>query len=94
MYPATSVWSEETIDYDEAEGLADSLMIGAYTIRLSNQNVFHIDITNFVLEVMEEERTNYGLIAITDLLGDDNFQLSSNIGSTIKNNASVRIVYK
>jgi hypothetical protein len=94
MYPATSTWSEETIDYEEAEDLADSLMTGAYTIKLTNQNEFHIDITNFVFEVVEGERTNYGLIAITDLLGDDNLQLPENTGNSIKNSASVRIVYK
>jgi hypothetical protein len=94
MFPATGAWSEETIDYDEAVDLADSLMTGAYTIRLGNSNEFHIDITNYIFEIVKEERTNYGLITITDLLGDDNLQLPTNIGSAIKNNAGVRIVYK
>ncbi len=94
LFPAIDEWSEQTIDFEEAEELADSLMTGCYTIRLTGQNEFHIDITNFVFEVVEEERTNYGLIVFTDLLGDDSLQLSTNLGNTIKNNASVRIVYK
>jgi hypothetical protein len=53
-----------------------------------------VDITNFVFEVMYEESTNYGLIVFADLLGDDNLQLSENLGYVIKNNASVRLVYK
>jgi hypothetical protein len=94
MFPATDEWSEANIDYEEAIDLADSLMTGSYTIRLGNSNEFHVDITNYVFEVVKEERTNYGLIAITDLLGDDNLQLPTNLGSAIKNNASIRIVYK
>ncbi len=94
MYPAIDEWSEETIDYEEAIDLADSLMTGSYTVRLANPNEFHIDITNFVYGVVEEERTNYGLIVITDLLGDDNLRLPTNTGNAIKNSASVRIVFK
>jgi hypothetical protein len=94
MYPAIDEWSEETIDYEEAIDLADSLMTGSYTVRLSNQNEFHVDITKFVFEIAEEERTNYGLIVVTDLLGDDNLRLPTNIGSAIINSASVRVIYK
>ena len=94
MFPATDEWSEETIDYEEAVDLADSMMTGAYTIKLTNQNEFHIDITNFVFEVVEGERTNYGLIAITDLLGDENFLLPTNVGNSIKNSATIRLIYK
>jgi len=94
MYPATDEWSEQTLDYEEALDLADSLITGSYTVRLTNQNEFHTDITNFVFEVVEEKRTNYGLTAITDLLGDDNLQLPENLGNAIKNSASVRIIYK
>jgi hypothetical protein len=94
IYPAIDEWSEETIDYEEAIDLTDSLMAGSYTIRLTNQNEFHVDITNFVFEVAEEERTNYGLIVFADLLGDDNLQLPENTGNSIKNSGSVRIVYK
>jgi len=94
LFPAIDEWSEQTIDFEEAEGLADSLMSGSYTIKLANQNEFHIDITNFVFEVVEGQRTNYGLIAITDLLGDEYFRLPTNVGDLIKNSASVRIIYK
>ncbi|UCE66652.1 MAG: DNRLRE domain-containing protein [Candidatus Zixiibacteriota bacterium] len=94
IFPATDQWSEETIDYEEAVDVANSMMSGSYTVRLTNQNEFHVDITNFVMEVVGEQRTNYGLIAITDLLGDDNLRLPANIGNSIRNSASVRIVYK
>jgi len=94
VFPATSQWSEQTINYEEAIELADSLMTGAYTIKLTDQAEFHIDITNFVSEIAREVRSNYGLIVVADLLGDNNIRLPSNTGNAIKNNASVRIVYK
>ncbi len=94
MYPAVEEWSEETIVFGDIEEIADSLMTGAYTIRLGETNEFHIDITNYVRETVEGERTNYGLIAMTDLLGDSNLRLPGNLGGIIKNAASVRIVYK
>jgi|GEM_PF-4486055 len=94
VFPAIDEWSGETIDFEEAEELLDSLMAGSYAIRLTNQSEFHIDITNFVSEIAGELRSNYGLIAVTDLLGDNNIRLPSNTGNAIKNNASVRIVYK
>jgi len=94
VFPATAEWSAQTIDYEEAVDLADSLMTGAYTIRLTGQSEFHIDITNLVSEVVEEERANYGLIVFSDLLGDNNLRLPLNVGSAIKNSATVRIVYK
>jgi hypothetical protein len=94
MFPATDEWSEETIDYEEAEDLADSMMSGSYTVRLTDQSEFHIDITNFVMEVVGENRINYGLLAKADLLGDDNLRLPANLGNAIRNSASVRIVYK
>ncbi len=94
LYPAIDEWSEEIIDYEEAVNLSDSMMAGSYTVWLTSQNEFHVDITNFVFEITKEERTNYGLIAVTDLLGDENLQLPTNIGSAILNSASVRIVYK
>jgi len=93
--PSSGDWGHETIDYhEEAVDLADSLMTGLYTIRLTGQNEFHIDITDFVFEVVEEQRTNYGLIVFTDLLGDNNLRLPANLGNVIKDSASVRIVYK
>jgi hypothetical protein len=94
MYPALNEWSEGTIDYEEAESLADSLMAGSYTIRLTNQSAFHIDLTNFIYEVAKGERTNYGLITVADLLGYDNLRLPTNAGNVIRNSATVRIVYK
>jgi hypothetical protein len=94
LYPATGEWSEEAIDYNQAVNLADSLMTGAYTIRLTDQSEFHIDITDFVSEVVKGNEINYGLIAFADLLGDNNLRLPENLGDVISNNGGVRIVYK
>lgn len=94
MHAAAGEWSEGSIDYEEAEALTDSLAIGAYMIKLDGQSVFHIDITRFIYDVVNGERTNYGLMAIADHLGDYNIRLPSNIGNVIRNSASVRIVFK
>ena len=94
MFPATAEWSEQTIVYDQAAELADSLMTAAYTIRLTDLSEFHIDISNFVSEVVNGEKDNNGLIVLADLLGDDNLRLPPNIGNAVRNTATVRIVYK
>lgn len=94
LFPAFSDWTEGGIDFREADGIADSLSVGAYTVQLADSNDFHIDITSFVIDLHEGELTNYGLIARGELLGDDNIQLSENLNQCIKTNATVKIVYK
>ncbi len=94
LYPALSDWSEAEIDFDTAGDVADTISAGSFTVSLADSNDFHIDITPFVREVVAEERSNYGLIAVGDLLGESNLQLPEALGRSIKNLATVRIVYK
>ena len=90
-YPLLSNWTEQSIEYD---ALTDSLSYGSYTISIGDQDDFHIDITEFVREIVEEERTNYGLMFDADLLGDSYIRVPANTGNAIKTNAVVNIIYK
>ena len=66
-------------------------MTGSYTVRMTDQSEFHIDITSFVSEAANGNRANYGLIVFADLLGDGNLQLPDKMGNTIRNSAIVGI---
>lgn len=94
VFPSTADWTENDIDYDEAGNISDSLSAGSFTVNLAQADEFLIDITSFVGELNAEERTNYGLIVVGDLLGDSNLQIPENQDQTIRQNASLRIVYK
>ncbi len=94
LFPFTSTWSENEIDYQNSEAITESLSVGAYTVTLESTNNFHIDITSFVLELSAGTRTNHGLIGYADLLGDDNIRLPENLGQAIVNNAAMRIIYR
>ncbi len=94
LFPLTSEWSENDIDFENSETITDSLSVGAYTVTLATSNDFHIDITSFISELAAGNRANYGLIAYGDLLGDINIRLPGNLGQAIRNYAAVRIVYK
>ena len=94
LFPLTSDWAENDIDFENSEAITDSLSVGAYTVTLESTNDFHIDITSLIMELAAGVRTNYGLIAYGDLLGDENIRLPENLGQAIRNNAVVRIVYK
>jgi len=90
-YPILSDWSEQNIEYD-AE--TDSLSYGAYTVSIGDQDDFHIDITEFVKEIIGGNRTNYGLLFDADLLGDSYIRVPANAGNAIKTNAVINIIYK
>ena len=94
LFPLLSDWSENSIDFENSEGITDSLSAGAYTVTLATLNEFYLDITSFIIESAAGERANYGLIAVADLLGDDNLQLPENLSQAIKNAARVKIIYK
>ncbi|MEE9554226.1 MAG: DNRLRE domain-containing protein [candidate division Zixibacteria bacterium] len=94
LFPLTSDWAENEIDYENSEAITDSMSMGAYTVTLESTNDFHIDITPYIMELVAGDRSNYGLIAYGDLLGDANIQLPENLGQAIVSNAAVRIIYK
>ncbi len=94
VFPAISNWSERDIDYDQADGIADSLSAGAFTVNLARSNEFLIDITTFVGEINVGARSNYGLIMAGDLLGDCNLQIPDSQNETMRNNTSLKLVYK
>ncbi len=94
VHPLIGTWSENDIDFESSVGITDSMSVGAYTVKLNGENEFHVDITSFVMETSAGERTNYGLIALGDLLGDGNIRLPNNLGNIIRRSAQVKILYK
>lgn len=94
LFPLLSDWTENNIDYENSEAITDSLSAGAYTVSLGSQNEFRLDITSYIMATAAGERTNYGLVATADLLGDDNIRLPENLGLAIKEAAKLKIIYK
>ena len=94
LFPLTSDWQEENIDYEGSETITDSVLVGAKMIKLGESEVFRIDITPFVKNVVSGARANYGLIAMADLLGDYNLRIPGDLGGPMRNAARVRVVYR
>lgn len=94
LFPIFADWTENEIDFESGEDITDSLTVGSFTISFGEANEFYIDITSFVREIVEGERTNYGLMAVADLLGDANIRLPENLDGPIRTSARIRIVYK
>ncbi len=87
-------WWENTIDYDNSIEIADSIGVGCHTAVLGINNLFQIDLTDYLMAIVEGNRLNYGLLASADLLGDLNIRLQDNLGPVIRQAARVRIVYR
>jgi hypothetical protein len=94
FYPILAEWSEGQYDYEEIEAITDSMSAGVYTIRLGDSSTFHVDLTGFIMQLSQRERTNYGLIATADLLGDGNIRLPEALGERLRNRLMVRLIYK
>jgi hypothetical protein len=94
LFPLMASWQEGNIDYNGSAAITDSALIGTAMVTLGNSNELHVDITSYVNEVLAGGRSNHGLIAQADLLGEGNLQISDNLGGQMRNAARVRIVYK
>ena len=94
FFPLLSDWREDNIDYDGCEGMTDSILVGSFMVKLGESDEFRIDVTPFVKEVVVGERTNHGLIAMADLLGDRNLKIPDNLYGPMRSAARVKIVYK
>jgi hypothetical protein len=81
-------------DYVSIEAITDSMSTGVYTARLGDSCAFYIDLTGFLMELSARERTNYGLVATADLLGDGNLMLPEAIGERLRNIMRIRVIYK
>ena len=94
LFSLLAVWEEDNIDFESSEAITDSILIGTYIVHLGESEVFRIDITPYVKELASGARSNFGLIAIADLLGDRNLRVPGNFADAIRQSAAVRIVYK
>jgi len=94
VFPLTSEWGEEDIDYAAGEAITDSVLIGTKMVKLGESHEFHIDITPFVHDILAGSRPNHGLIAQADLLGDRNLRIPGNLNGLLRDATRVRIVYR
>jgi hypothetical protein len=94
FYPILGDWSEGQYDYQNIEAITDSLSVGLYTIRQGDSSAFHVDLTGFVMQLAQSERTNYGLIGTADLIGDANLRLPERLGARLRDLLRIRIIYK
>ena len=94
VFPLTSEWGQEDIDYEASEAITDSVLIGTKMVKLGDSHEFHIDIAPFVHDILAGSRPNHGLIAIADLLGDRNLQIPGNLNGPLRDATRVRIVYR
>lgn len=92
--PCLANWSDDDITYDNSQTLTDSLSSGSFIKKLGDENELHVDLTQYLVQVNEGQRQNYGLIGLTDLLGDGNLRLPDNLGETLRGQARIRVVYK
>jgi len=91
VFPILQEWSEDEIDYD---GVIDSLSIGSFTIKLGANSQFDVDITPYVRQIVQDGRSNFGLMGTAQPLGDLNVQIPENADVYIANSAEVKLVYK
>ena len=94
VFPLTSDWGEEDIDYEAGEAITDTVLIGTKMVKLGESHEFHIDITPFVHDILAGSRPNHGLIAQADLLGDRNLQIPGSFNGSMRDSTRVRIVYR
>ena len=67
---------------------------GTYTVKLADSNAYHIDITSYVMEIAGGGRDNFGLVGTAELLGNDNLRLPEGLGSNLRNEARIMVIYK
>jgi hypothetical protein len=94
VFSLTSDWNPENLSYENSEQITDTVLVGSSLIKLGGKADFRIDITSYLKEVNEGHKSNFGLIALADLLGDSNIRISDNNNGLIRNASGVKIVYK
>jgi hypothetical protein len=92
--PFLSLPPEGDLYYEELEAMTDSLVAGSWTCRFDSAASFQVDITEFVRQVADGHRQNFGLAGAFDLLGDRNLRLPENLAGPIQNRARITIIYK
>jgi len=94
FYPLVTEAPEGDIDYQALDAITDSMGVGASICQSEDSTWFEVHITEYVREVTEGIRRNYGLVGTVDLLGERNIVVPENLAGIIRNHASVRIIYK
>jgi len=92
--PLLSALPEGDIDYQSLDAITDSMGAGVWTCRFDSAASFKVDITEFVRELAERVRPNFGLVGVFDLLGESNIVVPENLNLPIRNRARVRVIYK
>jgi hypothetical protein len=94
LVPFLTEWSENGITYENCSSIVDSIGVGVFTIQLADTNAFHIDFTQYVKEVVEGNRENFGVIGQADLLGDNNLRLPESLANELLAQARIKVIYQ
>jgi hypothetical protein len=94
VFSMNSAWNPENLSYENCGRITDTVLVGASLIKLGEKSEFRIDVTPYLEEINAGEKTNFGLVAITDLLGDSQIRLSDNGNELIRSKGIVKIIYK
>lgn len=92
--PLLSAPPDDAPDYQSLEAITDSMSAGSFICRIGNAARFEVYITEFVREVAEGVRPNYGLVGAFDLLGGANIIIPGNLSGPIRDQARIRVIYK
>lgn len=94
FYPLLADWSENNLNYDGSQAITDSLTAGVNTAQLADSNLFSFDLTFFIKDIVDGHRDNFGLIALTSLLGNDFVRLPEGIRQRLVNGLRIKVVYQ
>jgi hypothetical protein len=94
VFSLNSDWNPENLNYENCGRITDTLLVGASLIKLGEKNEFRIDLTPYIKDVNTGEKPNFGIMAVTDLLGDSQIRLLDSDNELIRNSSKVKIVYK
>ncbi len=94
FYPLLADWSEGDISYDGSEALTDSMTAAVNTAQLADSTSINFDLTFYIKDIVDGHRTNFGLIGKANLLGNENIRLPDALNNRIRNQATLRVIYK
>lgn len=94
FYPLLTEWSESDINYDGSEAFTDSMTAAVNTVQLADSSSLNFDLTFYIKDIVDGQRSNLGLIAKANLLGSENIRLPDGLNNRIRNQARLKIVYR
>ena len=89
----TESWSAEDANWNSLADDIDTLSFYTYTFDMDDDTEIHLDVTMFVMDVVQGNTSNFGLMLIPHKFDQWAYQIDPSIVSQIGANARLRIVY-